>query len=391
MRIVPCWWCANCRDTAGAADGLNRKQNIPSKVMKNPAREKLREPKATKRVRPKALSVLRKTAPRPPKRILVPTDFSKGSSHALDYAVSFAKQFQSHLVLIHVVEAFPIDYLLGLKWSEEANQWLMKQLRERLGDVARRLTGARLGRGSVETMVTFGKPFQQIAKAAQARSVDLIILATHGYTGLKHIQLGSTAERVVRYAPCPVLVVRAKASSSAGVRSASVTKTKVKVERLNLRRILIPVDFSPRATEALRYAVPIARRFHARIILLHVVHTNYFVTSDEYLAFDYPALISEMQGTAKKELAMLADSVSKWCGVTTAMETGHPGNLIVETSSKQNIDLIIMSTHGRTGIKRALLGSTAEFVVRHAHCTVLAVRDRKRSLTSAKIAFGEKS
>ena len=358
--------------------------------MKNSARERLREPKATKRVQSKSLIVLRKTVPRPPKRILVPTDFSQGSSQALGYAVSFAKQFRSHLVLIHVVEAFPIDYLLGLKSSEEANQWLMEQSRERLGDVAKRLSGARLGRGGVETVVTFGKPFQQIAKTAQARAVDLIILATHGYTGLKHIQLGSTAERVVRYAPCPVLVVRAKASSPAGVQSASATKTKVTTARLNVQRILVPVDFSPRSAKTLQRALPIARRFHASIVLLHVVQTNYFVTNDEYVAFDYPALISEMRSTAKKELATLAGSVSKWCRVTTVMETGHPGNLIVETASKLNIDLIIISTHGRTGIQRALLGSTAEFVVRHAHCPVLAVRERERALTSAKIPSGKK-
>jgi len=359
--------------------------------MKNSARGKLREPKATKQLQSKSLIVLRKTLPKPPKRILVPTDFSKGSRQALDYALSFAKQFRSHLVLIHVVEAFPIDYLLGLKSSEEANQWLMEQARERLRDVAKRLTGTRLGRGHVQTVVTFGRPFQQIAKTAQARAVDLIILTTHGYTGLKHIQLGSTAERVVRYAPCPVLVVRAKASSSAGVQPAPVTKTKATAARLDVQRILVPVDFSPRSAKALKYAFPIARRFHASIVLLHIVQTNYFVTNEEYVAFDYPALISEIRSSAKKELATLASSVSNWCQVTTAMGTGHPGNLIVETSSKMNIDLIIISTHGRTGIQRALLGSTAEFVVRHAHCPVLAVRERERALPSTKIPHGTKS
>lgn len=359
--------------------------------MKNRAKLKLRKLKTTKQVHPRAPTALLKSVPTPPKRILVPIDFSQSSHEALDYALSFAKQFRARVVLIHVVEAFPIDYLLGLKSAEAGNQWLMEQSRERLGKVAKRLTGAGLGRGGVETVVTFGRPFQQIAKAAQTRAVDMIILATHGYTGLKHIQLGSTAERLLRYAPCPVLVVRAKANSSAGIQSASPTKTKAAGARLNVQRILVPVDFSPRSAKALQYALPIARRFHASIVLLHVVQANYFVTSNDYAVFDYPALISEMQSAGKKELATLASSVRKWCRVRTALETGHPGYLIVETSSKLNIDLIIISTHGRTGIQRALLGSTAEFVVRHAHCPVLAVRQRERALTSAKIPSGKKS
>jgi nucleotide-binding universal stress UspA family protein len=144
-------------------------------------------------------------APPPPKRILAPVDFSSFSNRALQYAVSFADRFEAELLVVHVVEAFPIDYIIGIKSAKEANEWQVQQARSRLEHGLPKFVGDRAD--SIETIVRFGKPFQEIANVAKERSVDLIIIATHGYTGLKHIQLGSTAEMVVRYAACPVLVL----------------------------------------------------------------------------------------------------------------------------------------------------------------------------------------
>ena len=140
------------------------------------------------------------------KKILVPVDFSPCSERAVQYALAFAGEFNARLILLHVVEAFPIDYLIGFESSRHSNDWLIEQSRKRLKQLARKL--AATGVITDEPIVNFGKPFQEIVRVAKERGVDLIIIATHGYTGLKHIQLGSTTERVVRHAPCPVLVVR---------------------------------------------------------------------------------------------------------------------------------------------------------------------------------------
>ena len=140
------------------------------------------------------------------KKILVPVDFSPCSERALQYALAFAGEFNASLILLHVVEAFPIDYLVGFESSRQSNDWLIEQSRKRLKQLAWKLTA--IGAITDEPIVNFGKPFQEIVQVAKDQSVDLIIIATHGYTGLKHIQLGSTTERVVRHAPCPVLVVR---------------------------------------------------------------------------------------------------------------------------------------------------------------------------------------
>lgn len=140
------------------------------------------------------------------KSILVPLDFSPPSIKALHYAVAFARQFNAKLTLVHVVEpvATP-DFAASFPLAME-NDNLMAMANNQLEGVVK---AARIPRGTVEKLlVRFGRSFNEIADAARTRKADLIIISTHGYTGLKHALLGSTTERVVRHAPCPVLVVR---------------------------------------------------------------------------------------------------------------------------------------------------------------------------------------
>jgi len=140
------------------------------------------------------------------KSILVPLDFSPPSARALGYAVALAKLFKAKLTLLHVVEpvAMP-DFAASFPLVMEDDK-LMAAAKAEL-ETAVKL--ARIPRGIVEkVLVRFGRSFHEIAAAARSRKVDLIIISTHGYTGLKHALMGSTAERVARHAPCPVLVVR---------------------------------------------------------------------------------------------------------------------------------------------------------------------------------------
>lgn len=140
------------------------------------------------------------------KSILVPIDFSAPSEKALAYAVPFAEQFGAKLTLLHVVEpvATP-DFVNSFPLMMEDDK-IMAGCKARLALLAKH---ASVDPKLVEkTLVRHGRAFHEIAQAAESLKVDLIIISTHGYTGLKHAWLGSTAERVVRHAPCPVLVVR---------------------------------------------------------------------------------------------------------------------------------------------------------------------------------------
>ena len=145
------------------------------------------------------------------------------------------------------------------------------------------------------------------------------------------------------------------------------------------KNILVPVDFSDSSRQALNFAIPFARQFRAGIALLHVIHVNYYATNSDFATYDYPELLDETRRAGEKQLDDLARSVRKQYPVKTVIQTGHPGSLIVNTAGKLGIGLIITSTHGRTGFKRAFLGSTAEHVVRFAPCPVLTVPGRTRS------------
>lgn len=163
----------------------------------------------TKTLGNRAITPSRKLQPQPHfqiKEILVPTDFSKPSAGALKYALGFAKEFGARLTLVSVIEPraysefLPADSAVEDDLAREAKQKL-EALRLQQGKEARRIKDVR---------VLIGKPFQEIARLAQGLKFDLIVIATHGRTGLKHVLMGSTAEKVIRHAPCPVFVVREK-------------------------------------------------------------------------------------------------------------------------------------------------------------------------------------
>lgn len=126
--------------------------------------------------------------------------------------------------------------------------------------------------------------------------------------------------------------------------------------------------FSDCSQQALDYALPFAWHFRAGLTLLHVVHVNYYSAGGDFAAYDYPDLLEETHRAGQKQLGDLARSIRKQYRVKTVLQSGHPGSLIVDTARKLGVGLIITSTHGRTGFKRAFLGSTAEHVVRYAPC-----------------------
>ena len=142
------------------------------------------------------------------KKILVPTDFSETSKKAVQYALRFAEQFGCEIALLYVVEpATPmIGAPLAIEPTTDEDEFTMAQ-----GDLAALVAEAHdNGARSVTSLVRVGHTPNEIAKAAKDLDIDLIIIGTHGYTSWRHLCIGSTAERVVRTAPCPVLVVREK-------------------------------------------------------------------------------------------------------------------------------------------------------------------------------------
>ncbi len=140
-------------------------------------------------------------------QILVPTDFSDYSKKALKYAASVAERVGAKITLLHVAEPSSSYPYAGYPFAEEPEE-IMPPLRAAVVQVCEKENiNPRLIR---ETLIKVGIPYQEIANTAELLRADLIVIATHGRTGLAHILLGSTTEHLVRHAPCPVLVVREK-------------------------------------------------------------------------------------------------------------------------------------------------------------------------------------
>lgn len=138
--------------------------------------------------------------------VLVPMDFSPYAEQALDYAITLAQPLQARVTLVHVLQMPAVVNIDGNMWpSSTFIDDLEAAVRRDLEAYLTRVTAAGL---TGEYVIVQGIPFQEILATARARQVDLIVMGTHGRTGLAHVLLGSVAEKVVRLAPCPVLVAR---------------------------------------------------------------------------------------------------------------------------------------------------------------------------------------
>lgn len=141
------------------------------------------------------------------KKILVPIDFSDFSKNALRYAIQFAENFQAKVYIVYVIEpmVYPSDFSLGQVAIPNVEYDMQDRAKSELDSLIKNEITTSL---ETEIIIRAGKPFVEIIDVAAEKDIDLIIIATHGLTGVEHLLFGSTAEKVVRKAPCPVLSIR---------------------------------------------------------------------------------------------------------------------------------------------------------------------------------------
>src|SRR5512145_1805052 len=150
----------------------------------------------------------------PTPHFLVPIDFSTYAEQALGYAIRLARTLNARLTVLHVIQPVPMAGVdMGVALPETYLRELEEAVQRDMEEALARVTAAGL---TAERVVLYGVPFQEIVETAKARQVDLIVMGTHGRTGLMYVLLGSVAEKVVRLAPCSVLVVRPVASAAHG-------------------------------------------------------------------------------------------------------------------------------------------------------------------------------
>jgi len=307
------------------------------------------------------------------KKILFPTDFSQAATDALLQALYLAEQYKAELHFFHVMDPFddPNNPSHHFPTQEEILELVQQQM-------ASNLAQAYLKRKGKHVHV-FEKQERGIAVAptivdyVSEHEIDLVVMGTHGRSGFGHLLLGSVAEEIVRRSPCPVMTIRGKKEGRS---------------MLPINRILVPVDFSGHAQKALAHAAQLAGLYGAELQVLHViqeiVHPAFYVGGRTSIFEFMPQVESE---STKHIQELIDEIVPKDIPYGIYLREGHPTQEIVNFIEHHKSDLVVIATHGLTGIEHFLLGSVAEKVVRLAPVPVFTVKGFGKTLVEESLAY----
>ncbi len=267
-------------------------------------------------------------------RLLLATDGSEFSEGAVREAVNLAKTCGSKLFVVSVIEFNPELEEFAPRLATKIEEETMQQLE------AIKLRAAKEGVDCEAISHKAEDPYPDIVEDASKEHADMIIMGRRGRTGLKRLMLGSVAAKVIGHAPCNVLIVPRAA-------------------RVECRNILIATDGSKYSEKAVLEAVGIAKRSGATLIGISVAHNDVGLNEAEEHVRPVKE-IAEKEGLKVEALSL----------------KGIPYEVIVNTAKQRNADIIVVGSHGRTGMERLLMGSVTERVIGFAECAVLVVKMR---------------
>lgn len=284
-------------------------------------------------------------------KIAVAIDMSDESLVAFDQAMAIARLCGAELVMIHAGEVYSsadFDKEGPAAAALEHYGEILKERQTRARAELDQLRERHVGQGvTISQILVTGFADEVIPEAAKEIEADLLVLGTHGRTGIKRFFLGSVAERVVRLAECDVMIARPVATGP-------------------YRNVLVPSDFSALSERALDAAVAVSDP-EAAITLMHCSDTLESSDLPAHLADSIEAVIA---ARAEKLSSSRADADQT---IRFIHERGNPADRIRALADQ--FDLICMGSHGRRGVRRLLLGSVAELIVRHAPCSVYVAHE----------------
>lgn len=289
-------------------------------------------------------------------KILVPIDFSEYSERAFNYALALSGRFGSQLTLINIDELFrsvyPEDGMQIYNLEETVQkrvEFIQSQFQKYIQQAAEKNIAA------TYAIVRGDSVSEKLLEHITQNQYNMVVMGTHGRTGLKHVFLGSIAEKIVRLSPTPVLTIHEC------------------VDCFKVKKILVPIDFSAYSLQALEYAKSIANSLGSEITVIHVIERVIypaFYPEGYYPIVDFePKLHGQILDSIDTFLKQIPDF--KADKVVTA---GRPSDEIINYANNNPIDLIIMATRGLSGLQHLIVGSTAERIVRLSSIPVLTVR-----------------
>ncbi len=294
------------------------------------------------------------------KKILFPTDFSECADHALVWAIMLAKNFEAELTMLHAV------VLHGDDVGEEVYSRFpdLDQVVETLIENAdTRLETSIPDKGEVNIRQAVRRGVsasEEILEFVEQEGTDLITIGTHGRSGLGKFLMGSVADRVIRHCSCPVLAVRCGDGPPP--------------ERVDIRSILLPIDFSDHSEFAARYAFALAGTIGAELRVVHVidqtVHPSFYAVGKESLL----ELDPDLQSRAEAAIDDFLRDVSGGIPYEKEIVEGNPAAEIARLSMEGRDCLIVIASHGAGGLERLMMGSTTEKVVHMTECPVMIIK-----------------
>jgi len=284
-------------------------------------------------------------------KIVVAADFSESGDRAVATATALAKRYGAELHLVHALEVpIPLFEPYAVSIPADFVEESRKAAQERMGKALAAAEAAGL-HGEVHLREVPAAP--AIVAAAQEIGADLIVVGTHGHTGIKHVLLGSVAERTVKAATCPVLAV--------------------KEAPFGPRCIVAGVDFSEAGGAAAEGAALLAKETGASLHLVHALDLRMpFVTPYEVTVPE--GLVESALEDARAQMAELLGRLDAGGAITSSVRSAPAHTALADAAREVGADLIVTGSHGLTGLKHALLGSVAERTLRHAPCSVLVLK-----------------
>ena len=297
------------------------------------------------------------------KRVLCPVDFSESSRHAMEDAVVIARRYKASITALHVYSPLfmPVP---GLPALEERASGV--ELTRVQAETAAWIASTGSHGVTVDVLVEAGQPARHIIETATALDADLIVMGTHGASGVEHLVLGSVTEKVLRKASCPVLTVPPHALATS---------------TLPFSRLICAVDFSDSSLAALDLAFSLVEESDAALTMVHVIEWPWaeppapvfqeLPPGQAAALAEYRRYVETSANTRLKGL--VADSLRDRRAVTTRVAHGKSYVEILRLAAEDRVDLIVMGVHGRHAAD-LLFGSTTNQVVRRATCPVLTWR-----------------
>lgn len=298
-------------------------------------------------------------------QILVPLDGSSLAEQALFCAVTLAQGLPAELVLFRAVW-IPPDILEILDEPTVQLNAIVAPLEAEANDYLAALVEQLREAGiSARHAVQRGPAAETILDYAGQSNIDQIVMATHGYSGIKRWTHGSVAERVLQAARVPLLLVRAREQDL----------TRDWQQPMGCQHILVPLDGSPVAEQILPTVTTVAHALVAKMVLFQVpiAHVSGWMTGEWYVPVQ--GVLDTAEEDAQAYLSIVAGRLEEQgLDVATATSIGAVANCIIEYAEANRVDLIAMCTHGRTGLARWALGSVADRVLRAGSTPILLVR-----------------